>query len=930
MVASIAANAAPVGNIASLVQGMNPDELINPIYQDLTVMEFVKEIVTAKPETLGDYNNYFPIIESKIKGEVNDFLRQQMYFEFDWEELKIKPFVQSTSGRADVDQNEILMDYVPRAIKQGLLLKNFLLSEAQKAETNPGFDDITFFLAYPLVGEGDEMHFDVDHPYSIYDVMSTDGFANTVIDNVKAKVTIRAFLSQEDIAANEILTFLADTSLDGLSDKIKSATIGDIMAIDDSSSPVLKYLADATLDPDSPNYITKKIDDATIGNIFGIDAQNPSENEILNVLKDAKLNEDDIVNALKDATVGQLLGIDDLHPTDNIILDYLKDAKLSEEALSEKMNNATIGDLIEIDPADPNTNKILIYLKDTKLDEDSITAKIDDATLIDVLDIQEGDMLYGIKDSKINQLEDSIGDLKLSDVMNISSTDSKILQKIKEDGVLVKDVSAYISDATLDMFLEYDPTHPEDYSPIIRFLCTNEVKLTNFEDKINNALISQLVDIEDTSPQVLKYLGTKKLNEVSTAVENMTVADAFAPEDLVEGKPLYPLSGVKVTQIQDNIGLIQLKDVLTISSTSPKIVSYLATATKAGNPITINDLDYAIDNMTLGDAIDIDSSDVLYELRGYPVMEIGDHIGEIQLGKAFDVDESSPQILKFIANGTVGGNPVTIDNVDQLINTAKLKDVIKIDSSSPQLLVSLQDENINDLGSAIKTKTLGDMIEINSSSPRVMQVLADCTLYDYDGNTHTTVEDKLNNLKFNEVFTEDDVNSSTIMKALWNTTKTDTVPGGDFSVYDISSQLNLVKIADAFGDEIYDTSKPTFTYLGKEYKYIKDTWWLLLTETGPSGSPTDDDNYYAAHPDHKNYVLHSGASYTLGNDLGKLVDNMNNHIQNDSVQSLIDAEFISITPANVTKLELILSYYGKTLDDVSISQLLDIVINAVP
>ena len=49
MVASIAANAAPVGSIASLIQGIDPNELINPLYQDLTVMEFVKEIVTAKP-----------------------------------------------------------------------------------------------------------------------------------------------------------------------------------------------------------------------------------------------------------------------------------------------------------------------------------------------------------------------------------------------------------------------------------------------------------------------------------------------------------------------------------------------------------------------------------------------------------------------------------------------------------------------------------------------------------------------------------------------------------------------------------------------------------------------------------------------------------------------------------------------------------------
>ena len=76
--------------------------------------------------------------------------------------------------------------------------------------------------------------------------METDGFANKIIDNVKAKVTIRAFLSDEDIAANQILTYLADTSLDGLSDKIKTATIGDIMTIDDNSSPVLKYLADTT------------------------------------------------------------------------------------------------------------------------------------------------------------------------------------------------------------------------------------------------------------------------------------------------------------------------------------------------------------------------------------------------------------------------------------------------------------------------------------------------------------------------------------------------------------------------------------------------------------------------------------------------------------------------------------------------------------
>ena len=75
------------------------------------------------------------------------------------------------------------------------------------------------------------------------------------------------------------------------------------------------------------------------------------------------------------------------------------------------------------------------------------------------------------------------------------------------------------------------------------------------------------------------------------------------------------------------------------------------------------------------------------------------------------------------------------------------------------------------------------------------------------------------------------------------------------------------------GDKIYDDPNT---------KRINPTWWLLLTEEGETFANEE-----------KFYTLKNGASYTL-NDIDKLVANLEYHMSNDSILTLVEAGFIVV------------------------------------
>ena len=205
-------------------------------------------------------------------------------------------------------------------------------------------------------------------------------------------------------------------------------------------------------------------------------------------------------------------------------------------------------------------------------------------------------------------------------------------------------------------------------------------------------------------------------------------------------------------------------------------------------------------------------------------------------------------------------------------------------------------------------------MDIDSSSPLPLQALANCTLYDNDVGL-MSISEKLDNLLFNEVFKYDDVKDNDILNAIWNTPDSDGVAGGNFRVYDIAAKLNDVRIVDAFASSVYDDTKPTKIIGGKEYRYIKDAWWMLLTTTAEKEDLADN----------KHYLLGEGNNYTL-DSINNLVVNLSDHLKNDTIQDLMDYGYITIDSGTLA----VITSHHISLDQNMTSFIADLVAHMAP
>ena len=138
-------------------------------------------------------------------------------------------------------------------------------------------------------------------------------------------------------------------------------------------------------------------------------------------------NLSDVVDKLKNLTLGEVIdvydetvyasdGITVLHEKSPSVMIALKNTKISE--FSDKINTLTLKEIIEIDEGDPNTSKILITLKDSTLN--SLATDMGDMVLSDAIDIADDSspVLKKLAYTKVNSMGNAIGDIIDSLVLN--------------------------------------------------------------------------------------------------------------------------------------------------------------------------------------------------------------------------------------------------------------------------------------------------------------------------------------------------------------------------------------------------------------------------------------------------------------------------------------------------------------------------------
>ena len=147
------------------------------------------------------------------------------------------------------------------------------------------------------------------------------------------------------------------------------------------------------------------------------------------------------------------------------------------------------------------------------------------------------------------------------------------------------------------------------------------------------------------------------------------------------------------------------------------------------------------------------SGGLLQNLGKLPLSELSSEMDSIidntYITDVLDVDENSSEIMKYLASGGEGGNPVKIGELDGAVNDMKISNAVEIgDDASPvlkylrdcELTITDADGNVtveigaslSNINEAIKQMTIGDAVEIASTSSRVLQYMKDFKLDELD------------------------------------------------------------------------------------------------------------------------------------------------------------------------------------------------------
>ena len=169
-------------------------------------------------------------------------------------------------------------------------------------------------------------------------------------------------------------------------------------------------------------------------------------------------------------------------------------------------------------------------------------------------DIKSSSLLSAIQDKTVKELANNGGfdDVKISDVMTINDSSTKILRSFKENEVTIGGMSDAIDDLELSEVIDIT-----DSSPIIlKTFAEKEVKVSEMNDAINELKLCEVMELKEGD--LLWNVRNDSINDLSTIDERLTVGDVFG-DDLSEMKFLNCIpAGTAIKDIGDEINDVKL------------------------------------------------------------------------------------------------------------------------------------------------------------------------------------------------------------------------------------------------------------------------------------------------------------------------------------------------------------------------------------
>ena len=666
--------------------GGDPNQILQPYYQNMSLLKMITDLANQKFETLGDVYRVTPMVKTVLDEYINPVLEQELHYQFPWEEISIKPFETPTEAREDgtIDPNEDLSTYLGRAIKEGVYLASFV---------NPGYPTLMNIFLYPKDEYG---NYDFENPYSLMDFINADSdFFNNIINSIKVRditgTTGIPLIDNEDGIGGWGLNDFTDENIDSLplslfldpnstnplivtlredwtvghlknENNFKGLLLSEVITIDSNSPRMLQRLGEL-------GYTIGQLETTNLYNVLTInDVFDTSENALLSALGPYTLT------MLQDPDTILGLYVYEIFPPEE-----------GRDTIVDKFADKTLNELSEMD------------INDIKITDIFTTAQIEANTILDALVDNDADI--------------TIGDI----------TDPATIQSLKIGDILTSEqINA---------------------NSVIKVLADANTTIANIPSAINGLTIGELLDIDvndsATSP-LLKKLAGYHINNLSSFIDEITIGDVM---DDFSSYPSLNNNEVKNTLITDLDSVIdvlknhlKLQDVVDIDSSSPWILQQLADK-------DLTQLGDVINTFTLGDFIEIDSNSpmVLQNLANTPLDDLEDTMEGLTLGQIVPIDSSSPQILQSLSTVTVLDGTSLIDKVNALMlcdiyDPDDLDGIFKYlwdDNNDGHILITDLPDAVNDLPLTLVLED--EMYDSDMSHAKY---------YDTDNNTYyTNVED---------------------------------------------------------------------------------------------------------------------------------------------------------------------------------------------
>ncbi len=518
-----------------------------------------------------------------------------------------------------------------------------------------------------------------------------------------------------------------------------------------------------------------------------------------------------------------------------------------------------------------DSSEVLKYFRDNNTTIDGIDQAIKDMKISNAITVNDdsSSVMKYLAEKKLDEIDGAIKEMKIADAVDIV-TDEEVAAA-KEDG---KELTAS--------------------SPVLQYFKRNGTTLDGINTAIKDMKVGDAITIDENSSSAMKYLQDKKLDEIDGAIKVMPVADAVeivtdeeAAAAAKEGKTLTPSSPVlqyfknsKTTLEGLNTAIEAMK-----ISDAVKIVTDEEAAAAANEGITLtpsspvlqyfkkkearlNNLNDAIEAMTIGDAVKIDtnSSKVLQYLQKTKLTELDADIKKMTIGDAVAIDSNSSKVLQYLKN-------TTLDGLDKAINDMKIGDAVEIvlDSeateekpASSKVLQYLKDAKLTELDDKIKKMKISDAVAVNENSHAILQKISDLTLTELGDKN--TLQSRINDVTIGEVVTVGD-DSEPILVALKDTTL-----GG------LNDKIKTLTVKDVFKDNDVGilSAVPEDTTLDKIAESLTNTFKGTGLYSMRAMGMFDYKLDYEDETTHDEYVkkanMHNATPQNLVNAMTSMVD----------------------------------------------------------